>query len=366
MPINFGSAPRQLSPEESGGTDLFGSLLSGFDAYNTVKKQQATAKQMAEDLLGRQLQNKINAANAKYAEPMAQASLGIRQGELSAMPYKQRLIEAQTQRAQQLANQPFGGMLAGDAKEAYALELLKNKLPGGEDNEVYKRALRAYEAKGTSADILNQYRQGLTQTQGARSLTNLGKLENEQRDILAGFEPGTNRQVPVDPQRQEQLLGQYNLQKQKVVSDTDARKKALFATNIDKTISNIDVDNLVQYGGLANNITKKIEEGKALTGNESESYDKYQKALTGAKLLAKQVRQFYGDSITPTIQEGLASLTDPATWRNNPRIAKLKFKQFTDILKSETQTYRDALRNTNVFESANSNSSEKNDPLGLR
>ncbi len=162
------------------------------------------------------------------------------------------------------------------------------------------------------------------------------------------------------------MLGQYNLQKQKVVSDTDARKKALFATNIDKTISNIDVDNLVQYGGLANNITKKIEEGKALTGNESESYDKYQKALTGAKLLAKQVRQFYGDSITPTIQEGLASLTDPATWRNNPRIAKLKFKQFTDILKSETQTYRDALRNTNVFESANSNSSEKNDPLGLR
>jgi len=80
------------------------------------------------------------------------------------------------------------------------------------------------------------------------------------------------------------------------------------------------------------------------------AYRDFQKSLIGAKTLTKQIRQFYGDSITPQIQEQLGQLTNPASWTNNPRIAEENFNQFAKILKNETKTFRTSTQNRSEYQ----------------
>lgn len=326
----------------TGVPDYAKAVSNGLTNYINANKAQYAPKN--EQSLAKQ-----NEIAAQYAEPNAQMQLRLKEGELSSLPFRQKLMEAQAQRAQQLVSDPFGGHVPGGAVgQAYWVDKLKSQY--GAESDVVKNAEKQIELENQFKTGLMDYRKTLANTSGTRSLTSLGKLEAEERDVADGFEPGTNRQVQISPDRQEDLLGKYALQKQKTVTDLDTRKRALFATNIDKTIDNIDVPSLVQFGGLSGGIVKKMNEGKALTGNEEESYRKYNESLTAAKLLQKQVRQFYGDSITPQIQEGLAELVNPASWANNPAIATRRFNQFVKILKSETQTYKEALKNKRPFE----------------
>lgn len=329
-----------------GTPDYLNAFRKGLDTF--VKTNQAYHEP-------RRLQNEeiMRDAQAKYAEPMQELALKQQQANIELLPWRQKLLEAQSQRQSQLANQPFGGMLTGDPKEAYALELLKNQL--GEESAPYQNAKKLFESKIHSQDVLNDYRKGLSNTQNTRSLTNFGKLNQEEEDVRAGFLPGSNRAIPIDENQQQELMGQYDLQRLKHSTDVDTRKKSLFASNIDKTLDATNVDDLVQYGGLAGGLQKKIEQGKSLNGNESKAYDNYSKALVGVKLLNKQVRQFYGDSITPQIQEQLSYLTNPSSWINNPTLAKQNFEFFKNILRNETQTYKNSLSNTSEYRNKKNN-----------
>jgi len=262
---------------------------------------------------------------------------------------------AQAKHAEQQANMPFGGQLSGVAREAFGLELLKNQY--GADSEVYKNALQRYQADLQQSNVLNQYRQALSGTAEKRASTTLGKTEREIEDIY--------KREDLSPEAKEAMIERYTLQRQKQISDSDSRKKALFASNVDKTLDQINPKDLTQYGGAKGVAKLQLDKIKAATGNETKEYAKYQKSLTGAKLLAKQIRQFYGDSITPQVQESLSEMVNPATWANNPRIALDKFNQFKKILQSETETYRGALKNTREFEGGNKEktSRSKFDPI---
>jgi hypothetical protein len=367
IPFSLGQQRPNLTAEEATGMPSFGEALHrGIMNFGQQQESIATPKKLAEQILAAQLQNKINQAKAKYADQNEAVGLQLRQGDVSMIPYRQRLLEAQLKHQEQLADQPFGGNLSGIAREAWGISQMTGQDPKEVAQELYKNKLE-------QASTLNSYRQTLSGTAGKRAATNLGKLDQEQQEVEQGFMPGTNGQMAISPEQQQEMLGQYQLQRLKLTSDVDTRKKSLFATNIDKTLDSINVDDLTQFGGLAGGIVKKMNEGKALTGNETESYRKYHDSLTAAKLLAKQVRQFYGDSITPGVQEQLSMLTNPSSWTNNPAIAKRKFNQFKSILKNETNTYRDATKNTNIYKgdykSSNSNNpiyQPETDPLGLR
>jgi len=323
MAIQYPNFQANLTKEDMGVPDYVGALNKGLGLYQITLKSGYLPQQLKDEQMKRQ-------------------------GELSLIPFRQQLLQAQAKRQGQLANQPFGGLLTGSAKEAYALDMMRQQL--GEDHPAYKNAKRSYDLALQSQERLNRYRESLMGTANKRASTQLGKLDQEQQEVEQGFMPGTNGQVQLSPEQQQEMLGQYQLQRQKVTTDTDTRKKGLFATNIDKTLDNIDVKDLTQFGGLAGGIVKKMQEGKSLTGNENEAYRKYHKSLTAAKLLAKQVRQFYGDSITPGVQEQLGMLTNPASWTNNPTIATQKFNQFKDILKNEIQTYRDAMKGAGIYQ----------------
>lgn len=364
MAIGF-SLGEQWSPSTAEGLtgmpSFYDALHEGIMNIGKEAESKAKPKQLAEQILAQQLANRINKAKADVAPQNEALGLQLRQGNVDMLPYRQKLLEAQAMRQGQLANQPFGGQLTGSAKEAYALEMMKQQL--GEDSPAYQNAKRAYDLSLESQQGLNDYRKSLMGTANKRASTQLGKLDQEQQEVEQGYMPGTNGQVRISPEQKDQMLGQYQLQRQKLATDVDTRKKNLYATNIDKTLDNINVKDLTQFGGIAGGIVKKMQEGRALTGNENESYRRYHDSLTAAKLLAKQVRQFYSDSITPGIQEQLGMLTNPASWTNNPEIATRKFNTFKKILKQETETYRDATKNTKVFKGE---ADQNQDPLGIR
>lgn len=252
--------------------------------------------------------------------------------------------QAQAKAAEQQANLPFGGRLTGVANEALGLELLKQQY--GPDSEVYKNAANRYQSDLEAINELNRYRRSLGGTSEKRASTTLGKMEMEIADIM------NRKDLPIE--EKEAALSRYKLARQKQISDSDSRKRALFASNVDKTLDNINEKHLVQYGGAKGQAKLQIDKLKAATGNAPKEYENYQDALTGAKLLSKQIRQFYGDSITPQVQEQLAEMVNPATWANNPDVALKKFNRFKKILQSETETYRGALKDTREFENQDS------------
>lgn len=332
----------RLSPEEAGGMpDFQNAIQQGFKTFKSGQEASYTPKNLAEGLLATQLSNKLNAVKAKYAEPMAQMGLQRGQSELELNPLRQQLLQSKINASERQSQLPFGGKIPpGAVGQSMWLQGIKNQF--GQDSEEYTSAKEAYDFERDKANKLNDYRQALIKGAPKKGLTGVAKLYNELDEIERGYLPGSNESVQLEPEEQEDMRAAYHAKIGKERSDSDARKKLNYAKNIDKTFDNIDVNALTQFGGLAGGVAKKINEGLALTGKESQSYRDFQKSLVGAQTLAKQVRQFYGDSITPQIQEGLKTLTNPASWANNPRIAKQNFEQFKKILKSETQTYKEA------------------------
>ena len=351
QPFNF-----KLTGKDYGAVDYADALKKGFEAYQGFHEAKNTPQKLAEALLQQQLKNKHDETINKYLPRSEEARIGGMEGSNALQPYRQKLLAAQTARAEQLGSQPFGGQLSGAAKEAYALDLLK-KLPGGEDNPVYKDAKRAYEANVSGREGRNLYQSSLAETANKRALTNVGKLEAERKEALEGFEPGTNGQHEISPERQQELVNNYDKQLLKTTTDTQARQKTLYAKNIDKTIQQIDPAELVKYSGIGGQLELKKQQVLAQQGKESEGYKKYLEAANNAELLAHQVRQFYGDSIQPSVTEKLSKLTNPSTWKNNPEVASRLYKSFVKTLKNETGTYTSALKGTDVYKEKSENNS---------
>lgn len=259
------------------------------------------------------------------------------------------LNQARIDKLSREAELPFGGKVApGSVGQAMWVNMIKEKF--GEDSPQAQMAEEAYKSDIQKTQFLNDYRSALTSTTDKRVATPLVKLENEIEEVKEGFMPGTGKSQRLEPDVQAEMLDRLELQRQKNISDSDSRKKALFASNIDKTLDSINVDHLTQFAGVKGGLKKSLEEAAAPFGKESQSYRDFQKSLTAAKLLKKQVRQFYGDSITPEMQKTIEELTQPATWKNNPKLAKQNFNAVKSILKKETGTYRGALKSTREFQ----------------
>jgi hypothetical protein len=237
--------------------------------------------------------------------------------------------------------------LTGIPQEYNSLANLEKKY--GKNSQVYKDALEDLKTRREVQRSLIGNRDTLNDTARQRAATQQGKLLLEEEDVRAGYLPNTGRTVPITPEQQAEMIGQYESNRLKNTTDTDTRQRALLATNIDKTIDLIDVDALTQYGGLMGGINKKIEQSKALTSNESEAYRKFTSTLVKAEILAEQIRSFYKGSIAPEMVKRIENLTNPASWINNPSVAKSNFESLKELLKTETKTYYDALKGVTPY-----------------
>lgn len=329
---------------------------------------------------------------AKYFGPTAMSEMGLR--------------GAQTKLANQQANMPFGGRFApGVAGEVQGLEAIK--MMYGEDSPQYQMAKKQFDLNNQSTQSRIDYQSVLAQTLPTRALTGPGKSIVEQSNVGAGLMPtgnqwggqpgqqqpmsdqqssmqqgmpgqspmpqpipgqqqsqipgagnmgnaisqaiSQNQQVPQAPAAPQELADQYDLYRQKNTTDSDTRKRVLFAKNIEKTFDNINIDDLTQYAGAKGHLEMLKQQGLAAFGKQSPEYDRFIKALTAADISATQIRQFYGDSIQPEMRKKLEALVNPSSWTNNPDLAKTVFNQTKSIIGQESGTYQDALTSRKPF-----------------
>ena len=341
-----------------GRGDLFSHMLrTGAEGYKNMRAPEMINQEME----GKRHQNTILGAEAQYAPDKFKFANQIQEAKARyAAEQEQSEIALRRAHAHHANSQAEHGGLTGAPAEAFALELLKKRY--GANSDVYNNAKKSYELANHSKEVLNANREELTKNAGKRFSTPLGKLQQERAEIEAGYMPGTmnsDNPIPLNPEAQQALLGEVDNKILKTNTDAQSRIKNIYATNIEKTVDNIKVDDLVRYGGLAGGVAKKIEQGKALVGKESEDYKKFQENMTAVEFLASQIRQFYGDSVQPEKLRELKELANPATWVNNPEVAKRKYNKAVSILKQELKTYRDAMKNPGVYYGQESNSSNE-------
>ncbi|CAB4127664.1 hypothetical protein UFOVP93_2 [uncultured Caudovirales phage] len=359
-PIDFSKIAPQGNPFFR---DLVENLATGYQAgqlpqqLERQRQKEELANQLQKYLVEEQPQKFSEESQERQLHNAFQSMLNKEQpqkfgSEQATRSIERALTQANINQLKNKAALPFGGETApGSVGQALWLGKIKNQY--GENSDEYKNAKSAFQSDIEKTHTLNDYRTALTNTTDKRVATQLTKLALERADIEEGYRPGTNRGEKLTPDEQQKMSGQYDLKIQKEVSDLDTRKRSLFASNIDKTIGQINVKDLTQYAGLGGGLAKLAEQSKVPSGKESQSYRNYQKSLTAAQFLAKQARQFYGDSIQPAMLERLEHLTNPASWLNNPQIAEQNFNEVKKILKMETGTYRGALKSTREFEENN-------------
>jgi hypothetical protein len=242
--------------------------------------------------------------------------------------------------------------MPGAAGKALAVEMIKRKY--GENSPEYQSTKKLYDLETRRAEQTMAYQQSLMDTQGKRFATPEGKRAQEEAEIDQGVMPGSavgNRTgTTLRPDQQERLKGMYKLKDLKDVTDTGVRQRILYGKNVEKTVDNLNVDNLTTYSGLKG-ATELVKDSLASAqGNASPKYIAYKESLVAANTLAKQVRQFYGDSITPSVQNDLKKLTNSSSWIEDPKAAKARFNKFKHILKTEMKTFTSAAKNADIYD----------------
>lgn len=199
--------------------------------------------------------------------------------------------------------------------------------------------------------------------QSLKYMTDLGKTYIEPNIIRAqqqkfGINPDQNNiQSSNDISN---INNSYELKRQKDISDSQTRNRNLFASNIEKTISFINPDDLTKYSGVQGQLKKHLAAARSGLGYEDKDYNKYLEAKQGVDFLAKQIRQFYGDSVQPSVQKALSELADPTSWDRSPEEARKIFDKNINILKNETSTYREALQSPSAYREQKNSSNNSN------
>lgn len=259
--------------------------------------------------------------------------------------------------------------LTGLPQEYASLERLKAQL--GENHPTVIAAQRALDMRLASQESMIDYRGKLSETADKRYSTSLGKHNIELQEIQDGFVPGTNRSVPIKDEAQyKKLLGQWNNKVQKDVTDPSTRERVLLAKNIHKTIANIDKKALFRYSGIPGRAKKVFDMIKSgALSKDTPEYKEYTRSLANVGAFAKQFRQYMKDSVTPSNQEDLKTITNPSAWHNSPGVAQAAFDALVDTLNQEIGTFEEALEGTEVYAKDVEDrgaSPDQDDPLGWR
>ncbi len=242
---------------------------------------------------------------------------------------------------------------SGDVANAMYVEQLKNQY--GEDDPRYLQAKAAHEMAMQGHQSLMDYRTQLSNLAPYRAATPEEKLVQAQQGhgVLQTFGAGAGGNggqkvhagmVSGDDGHQisEEEAQVYNRALGKKTSDAAIRNKIPYAQNVKITMDSINPSDLVQYSGPEGSVKYAIDTLKAGMGNPPPEFMKYQEALTSAKTLSKQLRQFWGDSIQPSATDKIDQLTNPSHWSKNPQVALQQYNQLKKITDQELQTFHNA------------------------
>ena len=325
---------------------------------------------------------------APYTIPMARANLAQ--------------LQAQTQLAQARAQDPVS-LISGQDPAAQALKLQALKDQYGEQSEVYKNALRQYNAQMVYKEQLAKYLPARFLTQTGKSAleeartqqqiaptgetwpqairpttaTLTGVLQGQPQEMLPT--PGTQfaqqpvtqvvPQVPTQPIVQPQAIpdpdksfeaeqipefagelpGQYELLRQKTVTDPVVRQKVLYANNVENTLARMDPNVIAMYSGAKGRAKLLEESALAQIGVMTPDYLRYQQFIANSQLLSSQLRQFYGDSVTPAGMKRIEELANPMSIFLAGGAALERFNSSIDTVSAELKTWQEALGTPDVY-----------------
>jgi len=318
-----------------------------------------------------------------YTVPMARANLAQ--------------LQAQTQLAQARAQDPIS-LISGNDPAAQALKLNALKTQYGEQSDVYQNALRQYNAQMVYKEQLAKYLPArfLTQTgksglEEARTQQQIaptgepwaqairptvgalaGALQGQPQGMLptVGAQPAqqalvqSGQQLPTQPAGQPQapavvaqqavpgeqapefakeLPAQYELLRQKTVTDPIVRQKVLYANNVENTLARMDSSVIPIYSGVKGQAKLLKDSALAQAGTITPDYQRYQQFVADSKLLSSQLRQFYGDSVTPEGMKRIEELANPTSIFLAGGAALERFNAMKDTVRAELKTWQDAL-----------------------
>jgi hypothetical protein len=187
-------------------------------------------------------------------------------------------------------------------------------------------------------------------------------LVSQQPNPVATGTSATNNQT-TNPQ---DMQAAYAALRQKQTSDATTRQKSDYAVNIQKTMDEMNPDNVQYYSGVEGAAQLKADQAKALAGTTTPQYEKYNNFVkVQVPILADQIRQFYGTSIQPSMYENLQNLINPVSWNTNPQLALSHFNALKELMAKEMATYQDTL-NAPIKPFEGGNKANPKDPLGIR
>jgi len=169
---------------------------------------------------------------------------------------------------------------------------------------------------------------------GQYAPSNVGKLIQERDAAIEMYGPES-------PQAQL-----YDLQIQKTTTDSDTRKRSLLASNLEKSMDALNSDDIVRYSGPAGTVKLAKEQALDAAGHPSKEYLKYKEAQIAAEYETSELRQFFGDSITPEVRRHISMLTNPSALAKSPEAAKRQLEKSRSIVRKQLETFRGGLKST--------------------
>ncbi len=169
---------------------------------------------------------------------------------------------------------------------------------------------------------------------GGYAPSNIGKLMRERETAIEMYGP-ESEQAKI-----------YDLQIQKTTTDSNTRTRSLLAANLEKSMNALNSDDIVRYSGPQGAVKLKKEQTMDLAGHPSEEYLKYKEAQVAAEFEASELRQFFGDSITPEAKNHIRMLTNPSTLSKSPEAAKRQLEKSRAIVRKQLETFRGGLKST--------------------
>jgi hypothetical protein len=332
QPINFLNA-QILEPTKVFPDDLGQKMAQAYSLYKMPEKfaQESETAKIANAF--KQMEIKSKESQMERMKELLPIESGLKQAQ--TQDYLQKI-----ETNKRLQNSPLGFLQhiapgdAGVLQSIYEAEQSTDPIA----RNFAKDLRRSFETNIANKQSIQNQRKIYADTRQYAISPTMTKLNTDLDDINSGFMPGTGKKQLISEDKQNELRSQYEAKLEKESEQTQIIQRRRYAANIEKTINSIDPKILTQYSG-ANGLKRYWEQVKAPFGQESSEYDSWSNMFNKAHMFATQVRQFYGESIQPSMREKLEKLTDPSGWISNPDLALSNYNSIVDILRKETSTY---------------------------
>lgn len=325
--IDFSKIPVR-DPDYSGIRDIFSNYYKGYELGQTPRKLQ-------EEAIKRALENQKLGVEARYAEPLATANLGIQQAEAQYRPASlQAAIEKYRADAEKARQEKGLGGLTGSMGNAARLFQLEQKY--GPDHPLVQQLKEFQNLEKRREEGKLDYTNKVAQSLYYRSLTPLQKQFTDLDMLDQGKAVSMMGDVyDLTPAQQKQRRLATGKKIIEEITSEPLRKRVEFGNNMLTTFENIDPDKAFKYSGGLGGLAKTINKAGGLTGAQSKEYKEFQENLTRLKILAKQASQFMDAPAAQAIQEGIDEIANPNAWFTSPEVAKAKYEAFKKLMEKE-------------------------------